>query len=440
MKTKAFNRILWLLVVFAFVMGTLNVSASNLSTELEFNTSRDRLSLIEAELLMEIPDLRPIEGRRLLSVFDERIAELQAALAEYDCEIAEVGLSIYRIEGLSDFAGNQYTLVELHPFGYMIYHNDSGIFVERSPTSLSPFAGLYDETLYYGGFTNYLYGTDDGFVCVVSEEIVEADVAEEYNWAGFSGGVADYFLDVADYAVLDYVEHGFMSVQTMSNGMPSAWTNVADWGFVQRQTVSQTGANKPNEGHCGFVALAILIGYFDHVPANRGMEIINGGLTPRRVTNRHTATALVQANFVEDLRVVGDIIGVGRQAINITEARNVARRYFQDRGVWNRISDILDTTALTTTNNRIRNNISANRPVYLSSEGLPGTSGKIGGHAVVGYGTRTEGNGSFTVRVNYGWGNAHTISGGHAVGTHNATDVWITGFSWNGMLTFSITP
>ena len=84
--------------------------------------------------------------------------------------------------------------------------------------------------------------------------------------------------------------------------------------------------------------------------------------------------------------------------------------------------------------------LNANRPVYLSSYGLPGTTGKIGGHAVVGFGTRNEGNGSFTVRVNYGWGNTAVISGGASVGSRTANDVWITGFNWRGLLTFTITP
>jgi len=404
---------------------------------------------VDGELSDEITLDRYELGQRLLNVFDSAIEELEFyANLENEPEFSPfsltvpttvLDLSISRIVELRDFAGDIFTLIEMYPTGYMIYHNESGIFTERSATALSPFLGFYGD-LYFGGFLQYFYGKNNYAIkCLTTGYIVDRHIIEEFNWNEYSIELADNLLTYTDYFVLDYVLYG-IPVPPMVSFSATTWRNVADSTFISRQTVRQTGHNALGEGHCAFVALAILIGYFDHRSANRQMGLINGNLTPARVQNRHTASALVQANFVEDLRVIGDNIGVGRQGLTITQTRNVGRRYFENRGVWNRITDTLHTTRLTTTNTRITNHINANRPVILSSDGLPGTSGKIGGHAVVGFGHRNESNGSFTVRVNYGWGNTAEISGGASVGTRTANDVWITGFDWRGLLTFTVTP
>lgn len=57
---------------------------------------------------------------------------------------------------LSDFNGNDYVLFELNPIGYMIYHIDSGKFVEWAKSSFSPYIGLFSN-LYYGGAMQYYY-------------------------------------------------------------------------------------------------------------------------------------------------------------------------------------------------------------------------------------------------------------------------------------------
>jgi len=190
--------------------------------------------------------------------------------------------------------------VELTPIGYMIYHNDSGIFVERSAATLSPYSGIYGE-LYYGGFTQYYHGIENGdFIHTISGNVVEARIVEEYNWSGYSAELTDNFLATADFAVLEYVERGTMPMQTM-NSQPTAWTNVAYMTFIQNQTtVNNPGGTCPvtkvaGTGFCSYVALAIQIGYFDHVTANRQMGIISG---TTHVLNRHTTTARVQQAFV----------------------------------------------------------------------------------------------------------------------------------------------
>lgn len=430
--------VLSFLIMFSFLSSNLYASA------LSEVTSGQHDRFVKADLL--ILGFRSVEGHRLLNVFSTNISELQrVALADSEYGFSEfssedmsrglvpVDLSIYRIVELRDFAGNLYILVELFPTGYMIFHNDSGAFVERSATVPSPFAGLYGD-LYYGGFSQYFYRNEDGnLMHTLTRYVVLAYVAEANNWDAHSSEIAEDFLAYADIAVLDYIAYGTIAVQSMN--VPTVWTNVNDFVFIRNQTtVNNMGGHCPVadefRGYCLYVALATLIGYFDHVSANRGMRIINNSSF---VTNRHTANAMIQQAFVTHLRdVVGySQLGLGF-AINITNTRNVGRRYFENRGVWNRITDELRTTAADATNARISANIRNSRPVVIVGIGLPGI-GEKDIHAVVGYGFRNEANGAFTVRVNYGWGTGD-------VAGFSRRDVWVTGFNWDGLLTFTLTP
>lgn len=66
----------------------------------------------------------------------------------------KAGSSVSSVKQLVDFDGNRYTLFELTPIGYMIYHIDSGKFVEYAEESYSPYLG-FSSNLYYGGAMQY---------------------------------------------------------------------------------------------------------------------------------------------------------------------------------------------------------------------------------------------------------------------------------------------
>lgn len=391
---------------------------------------------IVAEPGRELLDMHSVEGQRLANVFYSAIAELQEfAFEDSDMATSRMSLdmNIYRIVELRDFAGNLYTLVELSPFGYMIYHNDSGVIVERSPTAFSPFIGLYGD-LYYSGFGHYFVRNENGDLLHLStEEVIYAYIAEAYDWASHSSAVAENFIAHADVQVLDYTAYGTVAIQPLITPL-NPWTHVNYDTFIRNQSISNSTGP-----YCGFVALAILIGYFDHVTANRNMGIINASASPVHVTGRQQIHSRIQQSFVNHLRDIGQSRGYGRYRNNITQTRNVGRQYFQNRQVWNNITDELRVTAQAASDARIMNNISASRPVIVAGDGLPGrdpANNPIGRHAVVAYGFRMESNGSLTVRVNYGWGSpvGGTING------RPFTNVWITGFNWDNLLTFTITP
>lgn len=208
----------------------------------------------ERELLciLSIPEyFLTKEGQRLKGVFAEAIEDLQQSLADDEehglsehitdsamGRLSSVNLVIYRIVEMNDFAGNVYTLVELYPFGYMIYHNDSGTFVERSATAKSPFLGLYGD-LYYGGFTNYfIRNEDENLKCVLSEYVVCAYIVADY-WHEYSEEMANHFLEFSNWDVINYVKYGTMSVDAMSvASAASAWTWVSSSYFIVHQNLT----------------------------------------------------------------------------------------------------------------------------------------------------------------------------------------------------------
>ena len=90
-------------------------------------------------------DSRTIEKEkesRIETVFNMRIEELETQANDLLGLSGNEAIDIHieRISPIYDFAGNEYTLVECAPTGYMIYHDESGNFVESSAVATSPYA------------------------------------------------------------------------------------------------------------------------------------------------------------------------------------------------------------------------------------------------------------------------------------------------------------
>lgn len=100
-------------------------------------------------------DLTAIENKK------QRVNLLNLIQYHIDYAMEDAGQrKIERIKELKDFTGSVYTLFELDPIGYIIYHNDSGIVFEYASKSESPYLG-YNDNLYYGGMMNYFYKEND---------------------------------------------------------------------------------------------------------------------------------------------------------------------------------------------------------------------------------------------------------------------------------------
>ena len=76
-------------------------------------------------------------------------------------DIQSVSTKISNIKVASDFIGKEYIIAECEPNGYLIYHIDSGVIVESSLHSPSPYNGA-SNNLFYAGPTQYFYKNQNG--------------------------------------------------------------------------------------------------------------------------------------------------------------------------------------------------------------------------------------------------------------------------------------
>lgn len=102
---------------------------------------------------------------RLRVLFQQKLDEIKESDNTY----------ISSIKTATDFDGKEYSIVECCPIGYMIYSNDTGVFVEYSPSSFSPYLN-FSESLYYGGPTFYYRKTNDQLI-----HTLEPDETIAYN-------------------------------------------------------------------------------------------------------------------------------------------------------------------------------------------------------------------------------------------------------------------
>lgn len=187
-------------------------------------------------------------------------------------QIAEISYStreISAIKTLYDFSGNVYTLVELIPIGYMIFHDASGLFVEIGLDSPSPFLGEY-RNLFYGGPSFYfvLDGT------LLSHTIVESefDVAQIQGFSATTSKMNEYLLGISDRTVVRYIRYGVLpqnvtsieelvSVEVLSGVINSPMSTTfhvpGAWGIQELRTNAQMGFLAG--GNCGYIAAGMLM-------------------------------------------------------------------------------------------------------------------------------------------------------------------------------------
>lgn len=179
---------------------------------------------------------------------------------------SSTSLKITQISKISDFDGNTYTLVECSPHGYMIYHDDSGIFVESSPVVNSPFYGKSGTYKYVG--PNEYYIVDDVSVCrnVISGDYV--DTTTLFNLTEKSNIVAQTLVENKNEYILNYVngksDVSLAQLYALEDNMAETRSvNVGDWTCVKNYSffMNLDNCGYISGGKCGYIAAGILLTY-----------------------------------------------------------------------------------------------------------------------------------------------------------------------------------
>ena len=203
-------------------------------------------------------------SNNLLNVFSAKMSSIQKE---------NQSLSIARILPVKDFSGEDYSVIEGNPTGYMIYHPESGVFVESSPSAPSPYAGLSGSTLYYGGPTEYYIEEGGIFYHTVIDEIIDNSVdVQRMNLT--SANMTAELNQNKSIVTLDYVIN---SNTTAYATMVQANTTSVQSGLTQAQVdwfknLSSCGYFSVGDGCCGFVGLNILYAFFDKFVDDKYMD------------------------------------------------------------------------------------------------------------------------------------------------------------------------
>lgn len=186
-----------------------------------------------------------ITNKRMIDVINNHIALQMQPYIDYR-------LSISQIKTLNDFDDNIYTLVELSPTGYIIYHNESGKFIEYGAKSPSPYSGL-KQNLYYSGQKAY-YKLEDGTFKGIIETQQTAPVSQKAELALHSQDMVSKLNKEKNYEILNYLSG-------TSNSLPAPTrayeVYVPNYYFF----VLLSSCGYVDGGYCGFIGAAMILGY-----------------------------------------------------------------------------------------------------------------------------------------------------------------------------------
>lgn len=291
-------------------------------------------------------------------------------------DMANAKITVSNTKILHDFAGNEYKLVECSPTGYYIIHPESGIVVESSVKSQSPYKGL-NADLYYGGPTYYYIKSGASYKhTILGTTIWDADAA-----AQDCQKTNDALLSQTNEVVSDYLNG--KSSRLPTNQLQSAgtdhWVNSYSWFRNLSSGFGYVGG-----GYCGYVAANLILKYWDDC---RG-----------KIQLSSRDSTINSTTLTEDLIDVGEDDGYGAS----TWAADIAA-VINDFCYFNSLPQ--SASWHVGTSGMINEMDSYKRPVILFGD-LEGA----GNHAVVAYGyNEYENPGDYTFICHFGWNGSSEV-------------------------------
>lgn len=362
-----------LLIAFVFSFLSVNATAISIGNQVDLQKDMRRGEIISAK----------IDSVKALDAKEEIV---------YD-------VSGYTIRELVDFDGNTYTLVECAPTGYLIYHDESGNFVESALTAPSPYAG-YSGTLYYGGPTCYYADAANQLIHTITEEIVEiSDAAETY-----CRQMNLQLNNNKDVAVVNYVETGKATAVSVASMYSTTATDVyvEDKALISGLTTrNEIGYfDDGDKGYCGYIASGIVLLYIQN---HSGLLVVpDDYLTSNGLKYKNSGFSELLASYGSS---------------NLTTAGLLAgdlNDYFDDNGYI-----LTATSSLFGSANTTRNYIDDSVPLIIGGSFPRPSNGESVLHNIVAYGYSGD-NTEFI--VHYGWANYSQVRLSNLTFISGATD------------------
>lgn len=173
-------------------------------------------------------------------------------------------LSIAAVKDLQDFDGNGFTLFELAPTGYIIYHNDSGEFVEYAAGSPSPYTGMSGD-LYYGGMTEYYCKQGDTLTHTLDSSL-SFNASEISSIAVYSGEIAERLNADIKQDYLDFINGKTSSCEVEVIRSEPAATRASNSARISMtdffpRLINENQFGYVNTGACGYIATNLILAY-----------------------------------------------------------------------------------------------------------------------------------------------------------------------------------
>ena len=357
---------------------------------------------------------------RIITIFNMYIEELETqanTLLELSGEDM-INIQIERISTIYDFAGNEYTLVECNPSGYIIYHNESGVFVEASAVAESPFAECEGEK-YFGGPNEYYVkkNVDGGTVYshTKTDEVFCLD--EIVVYAERSELINDALIENENTTVLNYIDNN----QGLDIANPAAvtygdWTAVMNYRFFTGMT--HPGEMKDEDGDaipiCGYIAAGMLLTY---------QQVTYGGgvVDSNYYGGSPTFGYHVADTFPEHLYNIGYDLGYGTSTTSVAIHYTV-KKYLENRNISATHTSLYVPFA---GNSVIESKILNNRPVIWFgniSQNSHDNQTNIN-HAVVVYAYNYSLLGGYKYLAHFGWEDASMVTFSGILGSIYTFDI-----------------
>lgn len=275
-------------------------------------------------------------------------------------KIEQMGLNktIINVEQLSGSEKNTYLVFELEETGYMIYYKEAGIFIEISTTVPSPYKNLHGE-FYYFGPGQYQMNIDYLGDQVETEKSMRMTIHE--NMARQKDVESNDETEIIAQSLL------FGDVEISE---ASYFENVQE-----NMPINYNSA-------CGYVALAVYLGYFD--------QIYNNGVVPNWYENDFDPTEPIGTNqdFYEYLITLdGKDLNDPNEDFATTayDIKNLAREYLVNNPYVDD-SDFFINWSYLPLNYTIRNAIDNNVPSILFVKAQFPVWVEKANHAIIAYG------------------------------------------------------
>lgn len=265
---------------------------------------------------------------REINIFNSKIQELEAQANELLnlSEKSMIDIEIDQITPIYDFSGNEYTLIECKPQGYIIYHNASGIFVEGSAVAKSPYDGFSEEKYYCGPNEYYVKSFETGktrYCYTQTNEELNTNTIS--NFIESSKLINSTLIANKNNSILDYIEKNQQPISGYTNFSTSNNFNyINNYEFFSQMT-SPGYTTINGSGICGYIAAGMILTY---------EQVTNGGgiVDSSYYSSNWQGAYAINSSLPRDLYSLGTTLGYGTSTTSVAIHYTV-KKYLENKGI-----------------------------------------------------------------------------------------------------------